>query len=76
MKNKFTDLNNHLFAQLERLNDEEMTAEQLEIESKRAKAINEVAKTLVASHKNAIEAMKIAEKAGYNVEESTRKMIE
>ena len=43
MKNKLSDLNNHLFAQLERLADESMTAEGIEQEAKRAEAIVNVA---------------------------------
>lgn len=43
MKNKLSDLNNHLFAQLERLSDEGMTAEGIEQEAKRAEAIVNVA---------------------------------
>ncbi len=39
MKNKMSDLNNHLFAQLERLADESLSAEQLDAEVKRADAI-------------------------------------
>lgn len=39
MKNKMSDLNNHLFAQLERLANEELTAEQIDQEVKRADAI-------------------------------------
>lgn len=39
MKNKLTDLNNHLFAQLERLSDEGLSAEQIELECQRADAI-------------------------------------
>ena len=39
MKNKLTDLNDHLFAQLERLSEEDLTAEQIEAEANRADAI-------------------------------------
>ena len=39
MKNKLTDLNNHLFEQLERLNDDNLTPEQLEREAKRGDAM-------------------------------------
>ena len=38
-KTKMSDLNNHLFAQLERLASESMTPEQIEQECKRADAI-------------------------------------
>lgn len=39
MKNSLLDLNNHLFEQIERLNDEDITAEQMEKEIKRSKAL-------------------------------------
>jgi hypothetical protein len=47
MKNKLSDLNNHLFAQLERLSDEDLTAEQIEQEAKRGQAIVAVAEQIV-----------------------------
>jgi hypothetical protein len=39
MKNKLVDLNNHLFAQLERLGAEDLTPEQLDHEVRRANAL-------------------------------------
>lgn len=38
-KNRLTDLNDHLFAQLERLGSENLSADQIEAEAKRADAI-------------------------------------
>lgn len=49
MKNKLTDLNNHLFAQIERLGEEELTPEKLELEVTRTKAITSVAKEIISN---------------------------
>lgn len=49
MKNKLSDLNDHLFMQLERLGEEDLTPEQIEIEAKRAEAIVEVADRIVGN---------------------------
>lgn len=49
MKNKLVDLNNHLFAQLERLSDEDLTEEQIKKEVTRTDAIVHVAKQIVSN---------------------------
>lgn len=54
-RNTLSDLNNHLFAQLERLGDEELTQENLQQEMERAKAINGVAKNIIDNAKTALE---------------------
>lgn len=47
MKNKLSDLNNHLFAQLERLTDEGLDAEAIEREVKRTDAIVELSEQVL-----------------------------
>lgn len=59
MKNKLPDLNNHLFAQLERLSDEELTAEQIEAEVKRADAIVDVSEQIIKGAELTLKAVKI-----------------
>ena len=49
MKNKLSDLNDHLFAQLERLGDEDLKPKELEIEIDRSKAIAGVAKQVISN---------------------------
>jgi len=47
MKNTLTDLNNHLFAQMERLSEESLSVEQLAFEAERSKSLTIIARTIV-----------------------------
>lgn len=47
MRNTLGDLNNHLFAQLERLSDEDIQGDALTEEIERAKAVTSVASQII-----------------------------
>ena len=49
--NKLSDLNNHLFEELERLNDESLTGEALQEERERAKSMASIAQTIINNGK-------------------------
>ncbi|ACT00266.1 hypothetical protein [Paenibacillus sp. JDR-2] len=61
MKNTLGDLNNHLFAQLERLSDEELTGEKLVEEISRAKAVSGIASQIISNGSLVLEARKLVE---------------
>lgn len=58
MQNKLSDLNNLLFESIERLNDDELTAEELDKEIKKSDAIQKVARTIIDSASLALQAQK------------------
>ena len=59
MKNKITDLNDHLFAELERLSDEDLTGEELIQEINRAKALGDISGKIIENAKLALDATKL-----------------
>lgn len=58
MKNKLINLNNHLFEELERLNDENLKGEALQEERERAKSMANIAQTIINNGELALKAQK------------------
>ncbi|KIL16751.1 hypothetical protein B4129_2930 [Bacillus safensis] len=58
MRNTLGDLNNHLFAQLERLSDEELKGEELQEEIERSKAVTDVANRIISNGALVLQAQK------------------
>lgn len=58
MQNKLVDLNNHLFAQMERLCEEETKGDDLVEEITRARAVADIAKAIIGNGRLAFDAMK------------------
>lgn len=50
-RNKIEDLRNHLFASMERLNDDDLTAEQIELETRKAKSLAQLSSAIIESAK-------------------------
>lgn len=64
MKNKLSDLNDHLFAQIERLGDTDINGEELKAEINRSKAMAQIATQIVNSAKITVDAMKLLNRNG------------
>ena len=54
MKNKISDLRDHMFAALERLGNENLTIDELKSEIERSRAISDVGKVIVESAKTEV----------------------
>lgn len=64
MKNKIDDVRDHLFAQLERLGDESLEGDALRNEIQRAKAVREVADSIIGSAKAETDRMRLVHDTG------------
>lgn len=58
MRNKLSDLNDHLFESIERLNDDSLSDEELEKEIKRSEAVQKIAKAIIDNGSLALQAKK------------------
>lgn len=58
MRNTLGDLNNHLFAQPERLSDEDLNGEELQEEIERSKAVTDVANRIISNGALVLQAQK------------------
>lgn len=59
VRNTLGDLNNHLFEQLERLNNDKVKGENLKEEIQRAKAISDIADNVIKNGSLVLEGQKI-----------------
>ena len=64
MKNKLSELNDHLFMMLERLNDNAVKGDELTEELKRAKGVVAIANSIVANANVQVEAYKAVNGVG------------
>jgi hypothetical protein len=74
MKNTLGDLNNHLFAQLERLSDEDLKGEQLKEEMERARTITGLASQIIANGTLVLKARSLQLEYGGEIDDGEKKM--
>ena len=77
MKNNLQELNNYLFEELERLNDDEEleNEDKLDKEMKRSKAITNVAQTIINNANLVLNAKKYSEESGIDKKEIPKMLI-
>lgn len=61
VKNTLIDLNNHLFAEMERLGDEDLTGDELKAELERADRISSVARAVIDNANTVLRAARFQE---------------
>lgn len=76
MKNTLGDLNNHLFMQLERLNDEDIQGEKLQEEITRSKAVAGIASQIISNANVVLQAKKLQAETLGREETTVPKMLE
>lgn len=75
-RNTLGDLNNHLFAQLVKMDDDELTGEQLDNEIRRAEAMAKISEQIIKTGELQFRAMKHMDEYGYEREKAVPDMLE
>ena len=75
MNNTLMSLNNYLFEQLERINDDSLSDEELEKQIKKAEVINKTAENIIRNNETALKAVNIASEYGYIVPDNIREVL-
>ena len=68
MNNTLSDLNNYLFEQIERINDDELSEEELQKEILRSQAVTKVAEVIVRNGELALKTMEHLNEYGYGLD--------
>lgn len=72
MKNNLASLNNYLFEQIERINDDGLKGEELTEAITKAEAVNELARTIVS---NANVQLKAYQELGFKAEAGVKEVL-
>lgn len=75
MRNTLGDLNNHLFAQLERLSEEDLIGDELKEEIERSKSITAVANQIISNGTLVLKAQMVKDERT-NIDKNIPKMLE
>ncbi len=76
MKNTLGDLNNLLFAQLEKLGDDDIEGEELEGEIRRSEAMAKVSEQIIKTGELQLKAIQHMDEYGYEREKAVPEMLE
>ena len=76
VKNTLGDLNNHLFAQLEKLGDDDLKGDELEAEIRRSEAMAKVGEQIIKTGELQLKAMQHMDEYGYERKKAVPEMLE
>lgn len=76
VKNTLGDLNNHLFAQLEKLEDDDLKGDELEAEIRRSEAMAKVGEQIIKTGELQLKAMQHMDEYGYERKKAVPEMLE
>lgn len=76
MKNTLTDLNNYLFEQIERLNDDELKGDKLQEQLLKSKAIGDIASQIISSGELTLKTHKFAKEYGIKTKDNISLLLQ